>query len=88
MAFMKWLGISIPPKVEESILTAQAPLVRSLETCRANLRLILESAGAKDLPLGVSAESVSINRDEIDASVDLFLALREALAGLRQLSSV
>lgn len=87
IAFMKWLGISIPAKVEESILTAQAPLVRSLEICRANLRLILDSSGAKEVPLGVSAESVSINRDEIDASVDLFFALREGLAGSRELSS-
>jgi hypothetical protein len=33
------------------------------------------------VPLGVNVESVSINRDEIDASVDLFHALREVLAG-------
>jgi hypothetical protein len=29
----------------------------------------------------VNVESVSINRDEIDASVDLFHTLREVLAG-------
>jgi hypothetical protein len=29
----------------------------------------------------VNVESVSINRDEIDASIELFHALREALAG-------
>jgi len=33
------------------------------------------------LPLGINVESVSINRDEIDASIDLFHALREVLAG-------
>jgi hypothetical protein len=29
----------------------------------------------------VNVESVSINRDEIEASIDLFHALREVLAG-------
>jgi hypothetical protein len=33
------------------------------------------------LPLGVNVESVSINRDEIDASIDLFHALREVMNG-------
>ena len=36
---------------------------------------------AGEIPLGVNVESVSINRDEIDASVELFHALREVLAG-------
>jgi len=31
------------------------------------------------VPLGVNVESVSINRDEIDASVDLCHALREVV---------
>jgi hypothetical protein len=36
--------------------------------------------GFADVPLGVNVESVSINRDEIDASVDLFHAVVEVLA--------
>ena len=34
---------------------------------------------AREIPLGINVESVSINRDEIDASVDLFHALGEVL---------
>ena len=79
MAFMKWLGVSIPPAVERSILSAASPLLRSLEICRANLRRIIEHACADEIPLGVNTESVSINKDEIDASVDLFHGLREVL---------
>jgi len=40
-----------------------------------------ELDGAAEVPLGVNVESVSINRDEIDASVDLLHALRETMAG-------
>jgi 5,10-methylenetetrahydrofolate reductase len=76
IAFMKWLGISIPGETEHAILQAPAPLSKSIDICRANLRQILDHVD-KELPLGVNAESVSINRDEIDASIDLFLALTE-----------
>jgi hypothetical protein len=34
---------------------------------------------AREIPLGVNVESVSINRDEIDASVDLLHALSEVM---------
>ena len=76
IAFIKWLGIAIPNETEQAIVTAPAPLSKSIDICTANLRQILNSVDV-DLPLGVNAESVSINRDEIDASIDLFLALSE-----------
>jgi hypothetical protein len=79
MDFMKWLGISIPPETEQAILRAQAPLSKSIEICCANLREILEQDYVAELPLGVNTESVSINKDEIDASVDLFRALKQVL---------
>ena len=37
-----------------------------------HLRRILDHEYADQIPLGINVESVSINRDEIDASVDLF----------------
>jgi len=75
IAFLKWLGVHIPLETEAAILTAANPIARSIEICRDNLRRILEHEYARDIPLGVNVESVSINRDEIDASVDLFRAL-------------
>lgn len=78
MAFMKWLGIAIPSETEQAILTATAPLSKSIEICRANLRQILNYVD-QDIPLGINAESVSINRDEIDASIDLFLTLTDTI---------
>ncbi len=79
MAFLKWLGVRIPPETASAILGAANPLAKSIEVCRDNLRRILEEPAAASLPLGINVESVSINREEIDASVDLFHALDEVL---------
>jgi hypothetical protein len=77
MAFLNWLGVRIPPETARAILGAANPLAKSVDICRDNLRRILDQPYAKEIPLGVSVESVSINKDEIDASVDLFHALAD-----------
>lgn len=79
IAFIKWLGIAFPPATERTILSAPNPLAKSIEICRANLLEILERLEPGTVPLGINIESVSINKDEIDASVDLFHALAEVL---------
>lgn len=79
MDFMKWLGIAIPEETERAILGSPAPLARSIEICSDNLRQILDQDYVHELPLGVNTESVSINKDEIDASIDLFHALNRVL---------
>ncbi len=79
LAFMKWLGISIGADTERAIQRAASPLAKSIEICRANLTQILEQDYVGRVPLGINVESVSINKDEIDASVDLFQALSGVL---------
>jgi hypothetical protein len=74
IAFLKWLGVRVP--FEAEILAAANPIARSIEICRDNLRRILDRDYAREIPLGINVESVSINREEIDASVELFGALR------------
>jgi 5,10-methylenetetrahydrofolate reductase len=81
MQFLNWLGVNVPQDAAQAILGAGEPLRKSIELCRDNLRRILDQPYAGRIPLGVNIESVSINRDEIDASVDLFHALVEVLAG-------
>lgn len=80
LAFMKWLGISIAPELEGAIRSAASPLAKSIEICRANLARVLEQDYVGRVPLGINVESVSINKDEIDASIDLFDALAGVLA--------
>ena len=81
LAFLRWLGVNIAPETAEAILGAARPLARSIEICRDNLRRILDGPYAGAIPLGVNVESVSINRDEIDASVELLGVLREVVSG-------
>jgi hypothetical protein len=81
LAFLRWLGVNVAPQTERAILGAASPLARSIEICRDNLRRILDGPYRGAIPLGVNVESVSINRDEIDASIDLFHVLRETLEG-------
>jgi len=79
MAFLNWLGVRIPHETARAILENAVPLKKSIEICRENLRRILDQPYAREIPLGVNVESVSINRDEIDASVDLLHALAEVM---------
>lgn len=81
LAFLRWLGVNVAPQTERAILGAASPLAKSIQICRDNLRRILDRPYRDAIPLGVNVESVSINRDEIDASIDLFHALRETLEG-------
>ncbi len=84
MEFMKWLGIAIPSETEQAILTSATPVAESIKTCCTNLRAILEQPYAEVLPLGINVESVSIYRDEIDGSIELFHALKEVLDEYQQ----
>lgn len=79
LAFMKWLGVRFGEDTERAILGAARPLAKSIEICRENLKRILAHGWAREIPLGVNVESVSIVREEIDASVELFHALAEVL---------
>jgi hypothetical protein len=79
MAFLSWLGVRIPADTSRAILGDAVPLRKSIEICRENLRRILDQPYAREIPLGVSVESVSINRDEIDASIELLQVLAGVL---------
>ncbi|HWA39183.1 MAG TPA: hypothetical protein VG873_15095 [Burkholderiales bacterium] len=83
LAFLRWLGVNVAPDTERAILGAASPLAQSIRICRDNLRRVLDEPCARELPLGINVESVSINRDEIDASIDLFHALDEELRVFR-----
>ena len=79
LEFIRWLGIAIAPEDMQAILDAPIPVAKSIDICCANLRAILDQEYTQHLPLGINVESVSINREEIDASIDLFHALQNVL---------
>jgi hypothetical protein len=84
LEFIKWLGVSVAPEATQAILDAPVPITKSIEICCANLRAILDQEYAQHLPLGINVESVSINREEIDASIDLFHALQGVMSSYKQ----
>ena len=77
LRFMRWLGVTVPEATANTILNDAAPLQRSIAVCRDILRAILDQPYADQLPLGINIESVSINKEEIAATIELCHTLRE-----------
>ena len=76
LSFMKWLGIAFPRWLENDLQFARDPLAKSLELCERIFAEVRDYAGDKGIPLGVNVESVSIRKEEIEASMELLRLLR------------
>ena len=79
LSFMKWLGIAIPRWLENEIVFAKDPLVKSMELCERIFAEVWDYAREKGIPLGVNVESISIRKAEIEASVELLRRLRQQI---------
>ena len=79
LSFMKWLGIAFPRWLENDLQSARDPLAKSLELCEQIFVEVLDYAEDKGIPLGVNVESVSIRKEEIEASVELLHLLRRRI---------
>ncbi len=71
LEFMAWLGISVPRWLQNELLHASDILTKSLEHCEAAFAELHEFAVEKRIPLGCNVESVSLQKAEIEASVEL-----------------
>jgi hypothetical protein len=71
LAFLKWLGVDVPRWLENSLLHADDTLAESYEHCLANARDLIAFCRRLGMPFGFLVESVSIRKDEIEASVAL-----------------
>lgn len=76
LAFMKWLGISIPRWLENDLLHSQDVLERSMVLLREVHLDLCEFAREKGVPIGFNVESVSVRKVEIDASIELVKEVR------------
>ena len=83
MNFIKWLGVRVPPEAEELILNAEKPVDKSVEFLCDVLRKILNECVGVGVPLGISCESVSIFKSEIDGCHELFRRLQEIMLDTR-----
>ena len=76
MNFIKWLGVRVPEEAEAEILSAERPVERSIDFLCDVLREILAECAGVGVPLGISCESVSIFKAEIDGVHELFRRLQ------------
>ncbi len=77
MEFMRWLGIRFPEWLEAELRGSHDILARSVELCAGLAGELAAYAREKGIPAGMNVESVSIRREEIDASCALFRRLAE-----------
>jgi 5,10-methylenetetrahydrofolate reductase len=83
MNFIKWLGVKVPLEAEQKILGAEKPVDASVGLLCNLLRTILAECVGVGVPLGISCESVSIYKAEIDGVHELFKKLQEILLDAR-----
>lgn len=79
MEFMQWLGIRFPGWLENELRGARDILERSIDLCVELADELATFARGKGVPAGMNVESVSIRREEIDASCILFRKLADGV---------
>jgi hypothetical protein len=69
--FMRWLGVSVPRWLENDLRHSKDILQASLKVCLDLLADLADFAAQRGIPLGCNVESVSLQKSEIEASVEL-----------------
>lgn len=69
--FLRWLGVDVPRWMENDLRHAANPLAASLDQAVATAVDLIDYCRRIQVPFGVNVESVSIRREEIEASVGL-----------------
>ena len=76
LEFLRWLGVEVPRWIENDLRHAGDTLEASLEHAEATALELMSFCRRLGVPFGISVESVSIRRVEIEASVRLAERLR------------
>ncbi len=71
LKFIKWLGISVPKWLEDTLISSDEMLDKSMELVKLIYKELVKVANAEGIPIGCNIESVSIRKVEIDASIQL-----------------
>ena len=71
LEFLRWLGVDVPRWIENDLRHATNPLAASLEQAATTAVELLDYCRRLGVPFGLNVESVSIRREEIEASVEL-----------------
>jgi hypothetical protein len=83
--FMEWLGIHIPDTLKDEFKVADDMLEKSVSVCLDIARELTDFCMARSIPFGFNIESVAIRKAEIEASIDMTIAIGKMLRdkGLR-----
>ncbi len=79
LEFLRWLGVDVPRWIENDLRHSGDPLEVSLEQAAVTAVELVEYCRRLGVPCGLNVESVSIRREEIEASVALATQLAEHL---------
>jgi Methylenetetrahydrofolate reductase len=71
LEFLRWLGVDVPRWIENDLRHSTNPLRASLDQAAATAVELTDFCRRLEVPFGVNVESVSIRREEIEASVEL-----------------
>lgn len=71
LEFLRWLGVDVPRWIENDLRHTANPLQASLDQAVATAVEITDFCRRLGVPFGLNIESVSIRREEIEASVKL-----------------
>jgi len=71
MEFMEWLGIDIPTWLKNDLKHSKNILSNSIDICKNIAEELLDYCQGKNIPIGFNIESVSIRKEEIEASITL-----------------
>ena len=81
LEFLRWLGVDVPRWIENDLRHSTNPLAASLEQAQATAVELIDFCRRLGMPLGLNVESVSIRREEIEASVELAARLAVHVRG-------
>lgn len=72
LRFMQWLGIAVPDWIQNELLfSGNNMLEKSVAICQSIAEDLIGYCTEKGLPFGFNIESVSIRKEEIEASMEL-----------------
>jgi hypothetical protein len=79
--FLRWLGVDVPRWIENDLRHATDTLEASYRLAVTTATELMAYCRGLGVPFGINVESVSIRREEIEASVRLAQQLRTQLRG-------
>lgn len=83
LQFLEWLGIDIPTWLKNDLMHSKNILSKSIDICKRIAVELIDFSTSKNIPIGFNIESVSIRKEEIDASIELLKSVREMMDDVR-----